>query len=529
MRRTKIIVITGYVLLVALSAIGIAWIYLEWLNYMKAAPSYPQQQKELVALNNTLATMYQAEGTMDLITGVNAPQLHREYDSLMTHSLEHIYNLKQITEDSVLVACLDSLDILLALKKKNVAERIRLMQSFETDTVKLMTQKTVLSQYDMNALDNLLEETLKQEEDTSIIIGEKRNFFRRIGDAIKDVNPDTIRHIHTQSLVTQRELVLPILKDTIVEMIQEINHVSQKRNVALTARMLKKQGELYALNEQTIIHINRIMNELEAYHYNDNLRLSIEQTEAIRRSSVAISIIAIVAILILIIFMSWILHSLTVSQRLHRQILEAKKDVEQLLASREQLMLIITHDIKAPVSSILGYLELMIKDKPLPPTVSYIQNMQHSATHILNLVRNLLDFHSLEVNEQKPEQLEFSPSLLLSDIYQSFVPDANKKELQFDFRPEVDEDAQYRSDPYRIRQIIGNLLSNAIKYTPGKGKIVFSAQLLRNPSQPDCLVAAVQDTGPGIKEADRQQIFEAFKDIIPLTCKPYSHFLGSKL
>jgi len=147
MLRTKIIVIIGYLLLVTLSIIGIVWIYNEWLNYMKVATPYPQRQKELVALSNTLATLYQAEGTIGLLTNYADPQLDQEYDSLMTASFNHIHKLKQITNDSILITSLDSLNILLLLKKDNIKERIRLMKSFATDTVKLMTQKTVISQY----------------------------------------------------------------------------------------------------------------------------------------------------------------------------------------------------------------------------------------------------------------------------------------------------------------------------------------------------------------------------------------------
>ncbi|MDR0542028.1 MAG: hybrid sensor histidine kinase/response regulator, partial [Dysgonamonadaceae bacterium] len=342
-------------------------------------------------------------------------------------------------------------------------------------------------------------------------IGEKKGVFRRIREAIKASDRDTLREINSHLTLTQREMILPLLKDTIVEMIRGINQAAQKRNAVLASQLLTKQQELYVVNEHTTAQINQIMNELETNEYNDNLKLSTERTETIRRSSVVVSVIAATTILIALIFMSWILHLLTVNQRLHQEIDTANKHLEKLLASRQQLMLTITHDIKAPVSSILGYLELMMKDKSSSQDIYYIENMQQSATLILHLVRNLLDFHSLEVNEQKPDPLAFFPYSFLSDIYKSFVPDAQKKELQFDFRSEVEHNAQYVSDPYRIRQIINNILSNAIKYTPAKGSVILSARLLREDPEQTELSIVVQDTGPGIKEEDRQRIFEPFK------------------
>jgi CheY-like chemotaxis protein/anti-sigma regulatory factor (Ser/Thr protein kinase) len=116
----------------------------------------------------------------------------------------------------------------------------------------------------------------------------------------------------------------------------------------------------------------------------------------------------------------------------------------------------------------------------------------------------------LEIHQQKPDQLPFSPYILLSDIYESFIPTAQKKELRFEFQPDLDKEENYVSDPYRIRQIINNILSNAIKYTPAKGSVVLSVKFIRNEPQIELLIA-VRDTGPGIKEQDKKQIFEAFK------------------
>jgi signal transduction histidine kinase/CheY-like chemotaxis protein len=507
MYRTKIIIIIGYVLLIALSIVGIAWIYSEWLNYTKGTIPYQQHQKELTILSNTLATMYHAESTVGLLGLVADPQLSQEYDSLTAASFAQIERLQKTSKEPALKVQLDSLNLLLSRKKENTTELFRLIQSFEADTLKQITQTTILSQHDLRNLDKLLNNTFEQFQDTNLIINKRKNVFRRIGEAIKSSGPDTLREINSYATVTKLEVVLPLLKDTIVDMIREINKSAQRRNAALTAQLLMKQNELYGINERTTAQINRIMDELEASEYSDHLKLSVELAETIRRSSVVTSVIAIASILIAVFFMSWILRSLTVNQRLHQQINVAKKHLEDLLASRERLILTITHDIKAPVSSILGYLELMTKDKASPQNNYYIENMQQSATNILDLVRNLLDYHSLEI-EQKPDLLAFSPSILLSDIYKSFLPNAQKKELQFDFQSELEEGAQYISDPHRIRQIVNNILSNAIKYTPNQGSILLDARVVPESSQ---LLIAVRDTGPGIREADRQRIFEAFK------------------
>jgi signal transduction histidine kinase/DNA-binding response OmpR family regulator len=511
MLRTKVIVITGYILLIALSIIGIAWIYSEWLNYTKGGIPYRQHRKELTLLSNTLAAMYHAESTVGLLALVTDSQLSQKYDSLTTASFARIERLRETSQDPGLNMQLDSLHLLLSRKKANTTELILLAQSFEADTLKQITRTTVLSQHDVSNLDKLLNHTFEQFQDTNLIVGKKKNVFRRIGEAIKSANPDTLREISSYSTFTKREAILPLLKDTLIELMRDINQASQRRNTALTARLLTKQNELYVINERTTAQINRIMKDLETSEYNDDLKRSLELSETIRRSSVVTSVIAIASILVAVFFMSWILRSLTINQRLHQQIKVAKKHLEELLAARERLILTITHDIKAPVSSILGYLELMTKDTSSSQERYYIDNMQQSAAHILDLVRHLLEYNSLSVNEHKPDRLPFSPAILLSDIYKSFIPNAQKKEQSFDFHSGIDAEALYVSDPYRIRQIVNNIVANAIKYTPAKGAIALSACLLQEDSESAQLLISVQDTGPGIREADRQRIFEAFQ------------------
>ncbi|MDR0542446.1 MAG: hypothetical protein LBH19_09600, partial [Dysgonamonadaceae bacterium] len=167
MRRIKIIVIIGYVLLIALSISGLTWIYMDWVRYTKTAIPYPQRRKELMMLSNTLATLYHAEGTVGVFAFATDPQLNQQYDSLTTASFDQIARLKQISEEPVLNAQLDSLNVLLLRKKENIAALIQLVQSFEADTLKQMT--TILSQHDLNNLDNLLNSTLQQSQDTNVV------------------------------------------------------------------------------------------------------------------------------------------------------------------------------------------------------------------------------------------------------------------------------------------------------------------------------------------------------------------------
>ena len=514
-RYIKFIVIVGYAILVALAVFGIVWINNELVKFSETnKPLEPP--KELVIINSTLTTMYQAEGTLGLLTIQKDSVLKQEYDSLMTVVFLQIDSLKNVSIDLDFTTSVDSLATLLLQKKKNKEKLVQLMDHFENTTIKEITREVVLSQRNLDELNNiLLNNKTEFVEDTTLIVGERKGFFKRIRDAIVSDHPDTLRQISNRSSHTNiDEVVLPVLTDTIIEFIKEVNLVSQKKNASVVRQMVQQQSELYAMNEQTISQINEIMDRIESYEYMNRLSLIEKREITLKRSSDGVALIAFLALIVAIFFMSWILYSISVSQRMQREIVKAKKVVDDLLLSREQLLLTISHDIKAPISSIIGYLELMKKDKSSKKNSYYVENMQHSSVHILDLVKNLLDFHSLHSEQQKINQMPFYPKSLLTNIYESFIPSADAKELNFTLQINIDSDfgeLHYLSDPYRIRQILNNILSNAIKFTPKNGSVTFSVSIEALDKKDIYLILSVEDTGPGIKEEDKARVFDEFK------------------
>ena len=509
-RYIKFIVITGYVILVALAVFGIVWINNELVDFSKTnKPLEPP--KELVIISNTLTTMYQAEGTLGLLSMQKDSLLKQEYDSLMNVVFLQIDSLKNISINEEFASSVDSLGVLLHQKKKNKEELVQLMDHFENNTVKEITKEVVLSQRNLDELnDILLNNTIEVIEDTTIIVGERKGFFKRIRDAITD-QPDTLKQISNRTHTNTGEIVLPVLTDTIIEFIKEVNLVTQRKNASVVSQIVKRQSELYAMNERTISQINEIMDRIESYEYLNRLMLMEEQKATLKRSSDGVALIAFAALVVAIFFMSWIIYSISVSQRMQREIVNAKKVVDDLLLSREQLLLTISHDIKAPISSIIGYLELMKNDKSSKKNNYYVENMQQSSGHILELVKNLLDFHSLHSEQQKMNPMPFYPKSLLTNIYESFIPSADAKELGFTLQIDIDSEEHYISDPYRIRQILSNILSNAIKFTPKSGSVTFCASIEVLDKKDTYLIMSVEDTGPGIKKEDRIRVFEEFR------------------
>ena len=115
----------------------------------------------------------------------------------------------------------------------------------------------------------------------------------------------------------------------------------------------------------------------------------------------------------------------------------------------------------APLGSIIGYNDLLVRLTEDERQRFYLDNMRSSSQHLLKLVSDLLDFHRLDLNKAEVNRVTFNPSQFFEEIRISFEPLTAAKGLvlRCKIAPELEE--HFISDPLRIRQIVNNLLSNA--------------------------------------------------------------------
>lgn len=504
--NTRSIVIVGYCLLVALAIIGIFTIYYEVIKSHRQSQDNSDLKRELIDLSNTLTTMYQAEGTASLLAFADNEKLKFEYDSLTHRVFDEIDSLQLTTNNPNIRLGLDSLSVLLMKKHDNALEMFQLMNQMDKNIVNEITKRTIITRNDINKLNTLLADVTQIKDDTVKVLSEKKGFFQRVRDVVKS-DADTLTKISQGSVSETKKLTVPLLSDTIVDFIRQIDKSAQKRNVNIIQQLLARQQVLYTIKELTGLQIDKIMDTMKELEYQSSMNILKNKNESLKRSSSLVAIVGLSALIVVVFFMSWTLQSLNKAQQLQKNIQEAKKHAEKLLMSREQLIYTITHDIKAPLSSIIGFLDLLMSEATLSKKQwYYLNNMHLSASHILDLVRNLLDFHSIEKEQPQLTSIAFSPASLIRSIYESFLPLIQKKELKFELKSTFPEAKTFLSDPYYIRQIVNNLLSNAIKFTPEQGQI----SLISSQEKQHQWKISIQDTGPGIEEEDQVKIFEEF-------------------
>jgi len=497
----------------SLCILGIVLIYGELLEFSRASDA-SAERKDLVTTSNLLASLHQMESCGNLLaSGRTDLDFSVEYDSLKRNVYSQIESFKVITKDTVLIAHLDSIQYLLDLKSANILRIFMLLDSINSEPPKEVVKKSIISKRDYSALEDILYQSINRVnsiEDTTFVKNEKKKFMDRVWNVFSN-KADSSIVVSKRKEEKQDSILVPVLIDTLTQYIQELSWEYEARHRYLTQQLVQKQNLMHRMNEELSLQINIMLRALERREFETSLSLMKEKEVTLERSSKIASIIGILASLTTLIFLIMALVSVTNSQRYRKKLEDAKKYAEDLLNARERLILSITHDIKTPISSIIGYMELLSKSKLSAKERYYIQNMQHSSEHILELVRNLLDYHSLESDKQEILMMAFYPAILLKDIYQSFVPLAQKSGIDFRFECNLNEEQSYESDPYRIRQICENLLSNAIKFTDSGNEVGLAVSFTREDENVDLLIMSVKDTGNGISEENQEVIFDEFR------------------
>lgn len=171
----------------------------------------------------------------------------------------------------------------------------------------------------------------------------------------------------------------------------------------------------------------------------------------------------------------------------------------------------VAHELKNPLSSIRGYTELLLNNAVgdlNPQQRQFLTTIQANADRMGNLIADLSDVSLVDSNRLKLDFSTFSIIEQLTEITRFLIPQFNEKNLTFSTEAKSDI-FRVVADKKRAEQVIINLIGNAAKYTLPGGKIkVLISQISRNGN--DFVQTAIEDSGIGIKEDDKQWIFHQY-------------------
>jgi signal transduction histidine kinase len=179
-------------------------------------------------------------------------------------------------------------------------------------------------------------------------------------------------------------------------------------------------------------------------------------------------------------------------------------NLKQVDRVKNEFVHTVSHDLRSPLTSVLGYTELVGRVGSLnQQQTEFMNRIRSSVKNITSLVDDLLDLSRLEAGfdtRRETIRLENILKLALDTLEGQFR--VNNQKLQLEVGEELPE---LRGNPIRLRQLLDNLLTNAVKYSPAGSTIRVSLQ-----AEDSWVIFSVADEGPGIPHSEQARIFEKF-------------------
>lgn len=497
-------IVFGYILLVGL-LMGAFTYTMQQMNLLTTPTSLGEQLDHRRHITHRIISqLYDAEIIGQTLRTGNLNEYHH-YIKAMKEINASIDTLEIILTDTLQQARLDTVRSLLINKQWNMYAVLEAMRNTPTDQIYQEQLDSLIAQQDSLLSTPHIRRKVITHHNSYTIHHKKKGFFKRLADVFapgKEDSTQVSNIIQEEYTDTLDEVYSPI--DTISSMITGIQHKVFQTRQKETEMLNTRINSLRIIGSGLSQRVNQLLENIEQDEQ-EAARVKLMQEENIRKKAAeTMAKIAIAAFILVLVFSVIIARDITRNNHYRKELEKAKLYAENLLAAREKLMLTITHDIKAPAGSIIGYIDLLIRLITDRRQQFYLSNMKSSAQHLLALVTSLLDYHRLEAGKMDLHPVTFNPHELLTDIYNSFLPLAEKKNLQLILEEKLPESLNLEGDPFRIRQIVENLLSNALKFTD-TGQITLQSEYHGNQ-----FIFQVADTGCGMTEKEQERIFKEF-------------------
>lgn len=200
-----------------------------------------------------------------------------------------------------------------------------------------------------------------------------------------------------------------------------------------------------------------------------------------------------------------IISDVSIAKRAEEELKKSANDLKELNEAKDRFISIISHDLRTPFTSILGFTDFLLTEKDLEEEkrMEYITFIGESAKSMLNMVNSLLDWTRLQTGRIKFEPDRVNAKIIIDKVIQVLSGAALQKNIQL--ISELEKDFFIHADENLLFQVFNNLISNAIKFTKQNGTIKVLAQVdvAKRKAQ-----FSVKDNGVGIMPDDLNKLFK---------------------
>lgn len=487
-------VMFSYLILVLLVIIVGGLIYREINSFTRAQQDDLAEKNKIIQIGKLLTLMYESESFARAAIQSRNPAPLEQYLAKNDSILISLDSLQRSVSSSDQELLLDSIRTLLNQKINNISDLREIRQN---DNAERILSNAIAKLSTIEARLGVL--TLKDfaEHPESL----KPDVRDKLSEAIGIWN----KYIPRDSSNTVDQKTLDSIVIASRGMLEEIRKANSRQKLSVAI----KENQLLSNDLIATQQLRQILTEFETEFMASSREAAKKRERVLSRSIRVIAISAVVAGILMLVFSFIILSDFWKSQQYREALEQSNTLTNSLLKSREQLISMVSHDLRTPLNTILGYLELIKGSTLTKKQEYYTERISSSAAFITQLVDDLLDYTKLESGKISVEHIPFRLDMLIEETAESIRSINLQKPITLELLISPAFQQAIISDPFRIRQILSNLIGNAYKFTD-QGQITITAEVQKNHSEPPRIAISVSDTGIGISEEKQKIIFEEF-------------------
>lgn len=484
-------VLVSYVVLAAL-VIGVGIVlYSENILFSDTENKTAQENNRILKISALLSNVNETESlsriTIQSNTNEDLLNFTRKTDSLIVR----IDSVKLLVTTSSQRKLLDSVKLLLSKKTENILQ-LKKIKSRATDEVKVKNAINDLTRMELSLRKLRLEDFVKDPKSLGDYeLSVLKRYVAYLNQNIPSDNSNTL---------TQRALDSMLVASK--KLLNDVKQETKKRNDLLNSEEKKLLQNELSISTQ----LRKIVSVIEREIILNTTKSNIEKEQSLKKIIRIVAIASTIGLLLTLFFSMLIINDFSNTQSYKKKLEIANLRTNSLLRNREQLISTVSHDLKTPLNTIIGYTELLENSGLTQKQSYYNANVKGSSAYISHLIQDLLDFTQIEAGKITIESKPFSLDLMVSEVAKSIRSLHAQKNI--DLKIDIDQqlDQKILGDAFRLRQVLSNLIGNAYKFTEsGFIKITASPN-----ATGDLVVISIEDSGIGIALEKQELIFEEF-------------------